>query len=234
MIITRVSVGSLTDVVVDEEKYKDATGFSTDTISGYKFDGADWIDTDTSDPVDFTTLGITYSGTAVQDDEIIVAYHPSEMLLFSAGKGVNCVKLNTNFDQVMSDTNDNEDQINDIATTALQNDGSNLTQPIIDDFQKQTPIMLSGDGDFLLTDNRSHFLTLTGNNTNRVILPNITPDQQSHTIILTVEGSAYSLNVANGTAGSLGAPILLDGTQTYNVMYIFNKIDSNWYYAISQ
>lgn len=230
MIISRVIVGALTDLVVDEQKYKDATGFTVNTISGYKFDGADWIDLDTSDPVNFTTLGITYTGTAVQDDEIIVAYHPSEMELFSAGKGVNCVKLNTNFDQVMSVTNDNEDQINEIATNALQNDGSNLTQTIIDEFQQQTPNILSTSGTIALTDNSANFLTLTGNGT--ISLPNVPADQYSHTINLVVAGGAYSLYL--GATKHLYNPLAIDTTQTYNVLYIYNKIENSWYYSLTQ
>lgn len=233
MIISRVIVGALTDLVVDEQKYKDATGFSVDTISGYKFDGADWIDLDTSATADFTTLGITYTGTPVQDDEIIVAYHPSEMLLFSAGKGVNCVKLNTNFDQVMSDTNDNETQINDIATNALQNDGSNLTQTIIDEFQQQTPNVLSTSGTISLSDNTANFLTLTGNGV--IDLPAITPDQYSHTISLVVGGSAYTLDIGTATGNKhLYNPLAIDTTQTYNVLFVYNKIDSSWYYSLTQ
>lgn len=234
MIITRVVIGSLTDLVVNEATYKTATGFSADTISIYTYDGADWTDVDTSTVVNFTTLGITYTGTPTTGDEILIAFHPSEMQLFSAGDGINCIKLNTNFDQVMSDTNDNETQINDIASTALLANGSNLTQSIIDDFQKQEPIVLSTDGSISVTDNRTHFLTLTSNNDNKIILPAVSPDSYSHTIIVVVDGSSYSLDVALGTAGTLGKPLLLDSTIPYCVMYIYNKIDSNWYYVISQ
>lgn len=230
MIITRVVIGVLTDLVVDEATYQTATGFSTNTISIYTYDGADWTDADTSTTVDFTTLGISYTGTATTGDEILVAFHPSEMELFSAGKGVNCVKLNTNFDQVMSDTNDNETQINDIATNALQNDGSNLTQTIIDEFQQQTPNLLSTSGTIALSDNTANFLTLTGNGT--ISLPTIAPDQYSHTISLVVVGSAYTLDL--GTTKHLYNPLAVDTTQTYNVLYIYNKIDSSWYYSLTQ
>lgn len=230
MIISRVAVGSLTNLVVDEESYKIATGYTTDTISGYNYDGADWVDVDTSTAVDFTTLGITFDGTPASGDELIVAYHPSEMLLFSAGKGVNCIKLNTNFDQVMTDTNSNETQINNIASTALLADGSNLTQTIIDEFQQQTPNVLSTSGTIALSDNTANFLTLTGNGT--ISLPTIAPDQYSHTISLVVAGGSYTLDL--GATKHLYNPLTVDTTQTYNVLYVYNKIDQEWYYSLTQ
>lgn len=231
MIITRVVIGALTDLVVDEATYQTATGFSADTISIYTYDGADWTDADTSTTVDFTTLGITFDGAATTGDEILVAFHPSEMQLFSAGDGVNCIKLNTNFDQVMTDTNSNEAQINDIASTALLADGSNLTQTMIDDFKQEIANVLSTSGTIALTDNTANFLTLTGNGT--ISLPAISPDNYSHTITLVVEGGSYTLDL--GTTKHLYNPAMpIDTTETYNVMYIYNKIDNNWYYSLSQ
>lgn len=230
MIITRVVIGALTDLVVNEATYQTATGFSADTISIYTYDGADWTDADTSTTVDFTTLGITFDGTATTGDEILVAFHPSEMQLFSAGDGVNCVKLNTNFDQIKTNVNTNESQINDIASNALLADGSNLTQSIIDEFQQQTPNILSTSGTIALTDNTANFLTLTGDST--IDLPTIAPDQYSHTITLVVEGGSYILDL--GTTKHLYNPLVVDTTETYNVLYVYNKLDNDWYYSLTQ
>lgn len=229
MIITEYS-GTITDVVVDEAAYQTATGFSTDTISDYKYDGADWVDLGTSATVDMATLGITFDGTATLDDEIIVAFHPSAMLLFSAGDGVNCIKLNTNFDQLKTNVNTNETAINNIESTALLADGSNLSQSVINQFQQQTPTILSTSGTIALADGTMNFLTLTGNGT--ISLPTITPDQYAHNIMLVVEGGAYSLDL--GTVKHLYNPLAVDTTQTYNVMYLYNKIDGDWYYSLTQ
>lgn len=230
MIITRVVVGALTDLVVNEATYQTATGFSADTISIYTYDGADWTDADTSTTVDFTTLGITFDGTATTGDKILVAFHPSEMQLFSAGDGVNCIKLNTNFDQLKTNVNTNETAINNIESTALLADGSNLSQSVIDQFQQQIPNVLSASGTIALTDNTANFLTLTGDGV--IDLPTITPDQYSHTITLVVDGGAYILDL--GTTKHLLNSIIIDTTKTYNVMYIYNKIDEEWYYSLTQ
>lgn len=230
MIITRVVIGALTDLVVNEATYQTATGFSADTISIYTYDGADWTDADTSTTVDFTTLGITFDGTATTGDEILVAFHPSEMQLFSAGDGVNCIKLNTNFDELKTQVNTNETSINDIESTALLADGSNLSQSVIDQFQQQVPNVLSASGTIALTDNTANFLTLTGDGT--IDLPTITPDQYSHTITLVVEGGSYILDL--GATKHLLNSIIIDTTKTYNVLYIYNKIDEEWYYSLTQ
>lgn len=230
MIITRVVIGALTDLVVNEATYQTATGFSADTISIYTYDGADWTDADTSTTVDFTTLGITFDGAATTGDEILVAFHPSEMQLFSAGDGVNCIKLNTNFDELKTQVNTNETSINDIESTALLADGSNLSQSVIDQFQQQVPNVLSASGTIALTDNTANFLTLTGDGT--IDLPTITPDQYSHTITLVVEGGSYILDL--GATKHLLNSIIIDTTKTYNVLYIYNKIDEEWYYSLTQ
>lgn len=154
--------------------------------------------------------------------------------IFQAGKGINANKINANFAEVQQQANTNESDINNIANTALLKDGSNLTQSIIDKFQQQTPIMLSTDGDISLTDNRVHYLELTGNNSNRVMLPTPGSDSYSHTIVLIVEGSSYSLDIANGTAGPISSQFNVDTEIPYNVMYIYNKINNSWYYSLSQ
>ena len=151
--------------------------------------------------------------------------------IFQAGKGINATKVNDNFAEVQQQANDNESDITTISNTALLKDGSNLTQTIVDDFQQQTPIILATtSGTITLTDNRAHFLALTGNGT--IDLPTPASDQYSHTITLTVQGSAYSLDL--GTLYHLYNDLNIDTTETYNVLYIYNKIDGNWYYSITQ
>lgn len=155
--------------------------------------------------------------------------------VFQAGKGVNCVKLNFNFSELQTQTNSNESRINDVENTALKKDGSNLTASIVADFQKQTPIVLSRSGNISLADNSSNFLTLTGNNSNKIVLPTITSDNYSHTINLTVQGSNYSLDITTATSGHhLYNDLSIDPTKTYNVLFIYNKIDHYWYYSITQ
>lgn len=153
---------------------------------------------------------------------------------FHPGDGINSQKLNENFSVLQGQTNDNETAINDLNATALRIDGSNMTQDMVDDFQQQTPIILSGSGNINLTDNSVHFLTLTGNNNNKIVLPAISQDIYSHTIILIVNGSNYSLNVANGTAGTMSSTTLFIPNKTYTVLYIYNKIDNRWYYSLGQ
>lgn len=153
--------------------------------------------------------------------------------VFQVGKGINATKVNANFSELQTQTNTNETNINTIANTALLKDGSNLTQTIVDDFQKQTPIVLATtSGTITLTDNRVHFLELTGDG--EIDLPTIQPDQYSHTIVLVVQGGTYSLDVARDTAGSFSSQIIVDVSEPYNVIYIYNKIDQHWYYSLSQ
>lgn len=151
--------------------------------------------------------------------------------VFEAGKGINAVKINDNFSQLQTQSNSNENAINNIASTALLKDGSNITQSIVDQFQQETPIVLENQsGTISLTDNRAHFLSLSDNAT--IQLPTIPNDQYSHTISLTVQGSSYSLGL--GTTYHLYNDLAINTTQTYNVLYIYNKIDNHWYYSITQ
>lgn len=153
--------------------------------------------------------------------------------IFQAGKGINATKVNANFAEVQQQANDNESNITTIGNTALLKDGSNLTQTIVDDFQKQTPIILTTtSGTITLTDNRVHFLSPTGNGT--IDLPSPAVDQYSHTIVLIVEPSNYSLDVGSGTVGTISSQFNIDTTLPYNVLYVFNKIDQHWYYGLSQ
>lgn len=158
------------------------------------------------------------------------------MNIFQAGKGINAVKINDNFSQLQTQSNNNETAINNIASTALLKDGSNLTQSIIDNFQQQTPNVLSGSGTIALPDNSANFLTLTGNNNNVIQLPTIASgDPYSHTINLVVAGSSYSLDIQTATGGKhLYNDLSIDPTQTYNVLFVYNKLDNSWYYSITQ
>ena len=154
---------------------------------------------------------------------------------FQAGKGINATKLNSNFSEIQQKANTNESNINQIANTALLKDGSNITQSVVDQFQQQTPIILSNrSGSISLTDNKVHFLTLSANNNNKIVLPTPASDNYSHTIVLIVQGSIYSLNISNGTAGHLYNDTNVNTTSPYNVMYIWNKINNSWYYSLTQ
>lgn len=152
------------------------------------------------------------------------------MHTFEAGKGINAVKINENFTEVVDLANANETALLRIEQTALRKDGSNLTQYAIDKFKQETPNILIGDGTIALADNTANFLTLTGNGT--ILLPNIAQDQYSHTMTLVVSGSEYALNL--GTTKHLLNPVGIDTTQTYNVLYVYNKLDNSWYYSITQ
>lgn len=235
MIIVQQIVGSsLTDFVVDEATYASQVGqgFSSNQ---FKYDGADWniVTPGQSGVVDLTDYGISFTGTPVTDDEFTVSqFYMGSLWQFTAGEGINCNKINQNFADMQNKSNSNENRINTIETTALKKDGSNLTASIVADFQKQTPNVISGNGNISLTDNSSNFLTLTGNNSNKIILPAVSPDQYSHTINLVVQGSAYALNL--GTSYHLYNNLSINTGQTYNVLYIYNKIDGHWYYSITQ
>ena len=152
--------------------------------------------------------------------------------IFEAGKGINAEKINDNFSQVQTQSNTNETAINNIADTALLKDGSNLTQSAINTFQQQTVNVITGDGTISLADNPTvaNFLTLTGNGT--ISLPTGASDQYSHTISLVVAGGPYSLGL--GTTYHLYNNLDIDTTKTYNVLYIYNKLDNHWYYSLTQ
>lgn len=152
------------------------------------------------------------------------------MYTFVAGKGVNVNKLNPNFTEVKDEANANESALTAISNTALLKDGSNITQDLKDTFMSETETIISSAGNISLLDNTSNFLTLTGNGT--IVLPVIAADQLAHTIRLVIDGGSYSLNL--GTTKHLLTNPDVDTTLPYFVMYIFNKIDSSWYYSLSQ
>lgn len=152
------------------------------------------------------------------------------MYTFQAGKGINVTKLNSNFNEVVQKANTNEEKLVDIANKSLLKDGSNLTQTIVEDFNRHEPIYLSGSGTKTLTDNRTHYLTLTGNAT--ISLPTPANDMMSHTIVLLVQGSNYTLYL--GTEKHLNSPGELKTTKPYQVLYVYNKLDKSWYYCLGQ
>lgn len=228
IIITQVVGTDLTDLVIDENQFQTETGATTTMAGMFEYDGADWQYG--GNTVNLADYGISFNGTPVATDTILVAYEPQDLHVFSPGKGINQVKLNYNFAELQQETNTNETAINNIASTALLKNGSNLTQTIIDEFQQQTPNIISNSGTISLTDNTANFLTLTGNGT--IDLPTPASDQYSHTIVLIVEGSNYTLDL--GTAYHLYNNLHIDTTATYSVLYIYNKIDGNWYYSLTQ
>jgi hypothetical protein len=236
MIIVSQVVGSgLTDIVVDENQFVTQTGATGVLFALFSYDGADWeYDGNTITSENLATLyGITFDGTPTSGDEICVAYDPQGIWKFSPGKGINMVKLNHNFATLQQESNTNETNITNIANTALLKDGSNLTPDIIADFQSQVPNILSASGTITLTDNTANFLTLTGNGV--IALPTILPDNYSHTIVLIVEGSQYSLDVSTATSDKhLYNDLRVDPEDTYSVLFIYNKIENAWYYSLTQ
>lgn len=152
------------------------------------------------------------------------------MNIFQAGKGINATKINDNFSQLQTQTNTNETNINTIAGTALLKNGTNLTQSIVDAFNKDTPNITSASGTIVLDDGTTNFLTLTGNGT--ISLPSVESDSFSHTIVLIVQGGQYSLDL--GTTKPLGTLARINPDMPYQVLYIFNKIDNSWYYCLGQ
>ena len=156
------------------------------------------------------------------------------MHIFEAGKGINALNINENFTDVMDLANANEVALLRIEQTALRKDGRNLTQDVVTQFQQDEPIILENQKeDIVLTDNKTHFLSLSGNG--KIILPNIADDQFSHTITLIVDGGSYTLDASNG--GSLPQILTksnVDVSKPYNVLYIYHKVHKTWYYYISQ
>ena len=237
IIIQQTQGSSLSNLVVDEVTFQEETGLTTVGLLTFEYDGVDWKNTSVtpSAVVDLEDYGITFSGTPANTDTIAVAYQPTTATLhyFSPGKGINAIKLNENFAALADNLNTNENEINNIADTALLKDGSNLTQTIINEFQAQEPNILSGNGTIVLTDNTANFLTLTGNAT--ISLPTIAQDAYSHTIVLTVEGGSYTLDVATATNNKhLYTDVELDPTETYCVLFLYNKIENAWYYCLNQ
>lgn len=154
-----------------------------------------------------------------------------ELNVFKAGNGINCTKLNENFEKVRQQANSNETELTKIDSTALRKDGSNLTQDIVNDFKKDYPVTLETSGEISLDDNKAYFLTLTGNGT--IKLPTVQTDQLSHTITVVVQGSEFSLDLGT-TYHLVQNPSYVDLSNPYSVLYIYNKIDNKWYYCLTQ
>lgn len=156
----------------------------------------------------------------------------ADLNIFKPGDGINCNKLNENFEMVRKEVNSNEAALGRLDENSLRKDGSNLTPEIINDFKSEQPVMLTTSGDITLKDNESYFLSLTDNG--KIILPVISADQLSHTITVIVAGSEYSLDL--GTTAHLAQTRTggLDTQQPYSILYIYNKIDQKWYYCLTQ
>lgn len=151
--------------------------------------------------------------------------------IFEAGKGVNLVKLNADFKYVQDSANSNESKLTDIDRKALRKDGANIEQDLVNKFQQEEPVLLENKrGAIVLTDNKTHFLSLVG--AGNIVLPNVLTDQFSHTIVLVVQGSNYSLDI--GTTKKIYSYEEIDITKTYSVLYIWNKIDKTWYSSVTQ
>lgn len=232
MIITKIYGTGVTAVQVNEEAYATAMGSGVvSAITPYEYDGADWIDTDTSTTANFTTLGITVTGTPVSGDTIVVAYHKSEMIKFFAGEGISAPDINTNFDNLKTQSNINESGINDIDTNALRVDGTNVSDATVAAFNRSVVVTLGTSGALQLTDNADHFLAPTGNCT--LVFPTITPgDNISHTINVAVQGSNYIVN--HGLTHHLLYDSTVDTTEPYNLLFMYNHSDGNWYYYLTQ
>lgn len=153
------------------------------------------------------------------------------MHTFEAGKGINAQKINENFTEVIDLANSNEATLYRLSQTALLKDGSNLTQDIITKFQQEEPVVLMNkSGDISLTDNKTHFLSLSG--AGKIVLPTVNQDLFSHTITLIVDGSSYSLEL--GTTNKILTKGDIDISKPYSVLYIYHKVHRAWYYYISQ
>lgn len=158
------------------------------------------------------------------------------MHIFEAGKGINATKINENFTEVINVANDNETALLQIANTALLKNGANVTQDMVTKFQQEEPILITGEeasGDIILTDNRTHFLSLTGNG--KIVLPTVPTDEYSHTITLVVSSTEYTLDISyDGKAEILATNTELIEPNPFNVLYVFNKIEHKWNYYITQ
>lgn len=224
--ITQIVGTSLSNLSVDEDTFvtQSQLGFEM-----FAYDGADWSALSHTGTVDLTDYGITFTGTPATDDVIGV----SQTQIFSAGKGINCIKLNQNFADMQNKSNTNETQINNIATNSLKTDGSNITQDIVDAFNTITPTVLTNQsGTITLQDNTQYYISLSGNATLGT-MPVVGSDNISHTIIVVIEPNNNSFDISI-VGRSLGSGITINTAYAYQIMFIFNKIDGYWYYCIGQ
>lgn len=152
------------------------------------------------------------------------------MYTFQAGKGINANKINSNFTELKNQANTNENNLTTLTNTALKKDGSNLTDSIIKDFQKQTSVLLSGSGIKNLLDNTVYYFNPTGDTT--FVLPSIGADNYSHTICVFIAGNNYTINL--GTSYHIYNDLNIYKQADYFVMFFYNKINQKWYYSITQ
>ncbi len=153
----------------------------------------------------------------------------ADMEIFYAGKGINVQKLNANFANLQTQANKNESDIQTLANTALLKDGSNLTPDLVEAFKADSVLTIEGHGTLNLSDGGDYNITLNGDA--NIVLPTVTNDDQSHTITVMVMGSDYSLNL--GTTHAMMSVDVIT-TRPYSVLYVYNKIDGNWYYYLGQ
>lgn len=233
-IIDQITGSGLTDLFVDENVFatQAVEPFEFFTYNGTKWERTTGGESTVIDDLE-STYGITFEGTPTSGDVIAVAYRDLDINVFSPNKGINVEKLNTNFASLQQQANQNEDDILNIANTALLKNGRNLTPEIINDFQSQVPNILSASGSISLVDNTANYLTLTGDA--QIVLPVVPSDNYSHTIILIVEGGTHTLDIGTATGGRhLFNDITVDPTETYSVMFVYNKIENAWYYSLTQ
>ena len=236
MIITRILSSGITGVTVDEKKYKTAMGAIESNIKSYLYDGADWVDVDTSSVVSFATLGISIEGTAAANDEIVVAYHKPEMIVFAAGDGISAPDLNDNFEELRTQSNRNESDIATLDATTLKVDGTNVDDATVAAFNRNITVTLASSGTSNLTDNAEHFLAPTADCT--LNLPAVAQgDQYSHTVNIAVQGSSYVVHLkynGNNVTKHLLSDNAVDTTAPYNIFLMYNHIDGDWYYYVTQ
>lgn len=159
-----------------------------------------------------------------------------EIIDFKARDGINCNSLNANFELVRTQANNNETKLTQIANTALKKDGSNIQQSAIEKFQQTETNVLEWAESISLADNSTNILEPSGNTT--IVLPDVPADEFSHTIILIVQGSSYTLSAQTVDGIPVEKHLLnglnIDTTKTYSLMYIYNKLDNSWYYSLTQ
>ena len=153
------------------------------------------------------------------------------LIQFNAGEGISAPDLNQNFEDLRVATNTNEAGITNIGANALRVDGTNVTDATVAAFNRSVVVTLGTSGTLQLTDNADHFLAPTGNCT--LVFPTITPgDNISHTINVAVQGSNYIVN--HGLTHHLLYDSTVDTTAPYNLLFMYNHSDSNWYYYLTQ
>ena len=160
----------------------------------------------------------------------------NELIIFEPRKGINCNSLNQNFELLKTKANNNELQLSTIETTALKKDGSNIEPSAVEKFQQTETTVLTWTPTINLVDNSTNFLTPLGNTT--VVLPNIPSDAYSHTVILIVQGSNYTITSKTASGAIITKHLYndssVDTTSPYSLMYIFNKLNNSWYFYLTQ